>query len=49
MDMVSILSRVASGLAVRLAAGGLALYAASEAYSYVRHVFAAAGRGMGVH
>ena len=57
MDMVSILSRVASGLAVRaIAAGlavraiaaGLAIYAVCEAYSYVRHVFTAANAAMGV-
>lgn len=48
MDMVSILSRVASGLAVRAIAAGLAVYAVCEAYSYVRHVFAAANAAMGV-
>ena len=48
MDMVSILSRVVSGLAVRAAAAGLAIYAVCETYSYVRHVFAAANAAMGV-
>lgn len=47
MDMVSILARVASGLAVRVASG-LAVYAVCEAYSYVRHVFTAANAAMGV-
>lgn len=40
MDMVSILSRVASGLAIRLAAIVVAVYLASEVYSYVSAVFA---------
>ncbi len=40
MDMVSILSRIASGLAVRLAAIVAALYVASEVYSYVSAAFA---------
>ncbi len=48
MDMVSILSRVVSGLAVRAIVGGLAIWAAIEVYSYVRHVFAATSAAMGV-
>lgn len=39
MDMVSILARVATGFAARIAAGGLAIYAACEAWGYVAHVF----------
>ena len=39
MDMPSILARVATGLAVRVAAGVAAIYAGAALWSYVANVF----------
>lgn len=39
MDDSSIFARLVSGLVVRAAAAGTAIYAAGMAWGYVRHVF----------
>ncbi len=47
MDIISILSRVASGLAVKAAACALACYAAGQVWGYVAHVFSTV-KGVGM-
>ncbi len=46
MDMNSIVARLLTGFATKAIAVGLAVWAATEAYSYVTGVFAAAAKGM---
>jgi len=46
MDMTSLLARVASGLAVRLAVAVAAIYVASHVYAFISHAFTAASHGL---
>lgn len=48
MDFASLFARIGAGFVVRAVAAGFAIYAATEAYGFVRAAFSAANKGFGL-